>query len=1169
MNFESGDRSDDKFNNQLAAVYQLAHFDIFSLDKAETEIAKDIKRALTANFTPGMHQQVQTCLCVALMTSCVFCDDGLRRLYALIEFVFVKATTIAKYIEKRTSAVVDSEDAALGEESSSNSIDERAYKDTIVFQFLEFVWLLNRRRQATPGLTVGCTLLSVASHASILKRSSGDSLLQHCVSNHFMNVNKTRIAIIDRIICDGLLSSSVVAMVDITKTILDCAVNTNVDWCALFVDRAAQMNNMKALPEDLRLLPLYVSAIVRTCGGAKEFHPIAKAVVSTSLGAIVAKSYDCRTKDAVGCCAMKCDSITEAELVSNKRRACVERDHVRERVHNKRRLYSRRSLDKASERLLACCSGKKARKSAAAAGDDEGAPIHLMCKEIIAQFFRVIAYDNETYASEGRSDGAAPRGKKRARDASAAAQHAGSKKTKRRVDSAQVIRLEPITADAYNDAYNIPLFGGPIIHYDHKENPAARRAPRAPRQFMCTLLRTVDSRHAPAGGTVCVRGPLYRSFDNGRLQKGNPIANSRIISYLNGLRRRYDMANLQTMPVCEIVRAPLPSGSARCSSEPVARQVRALLEACTGSLDDDRIVASPRFEDQITESIFLAGEANTSGIVENTFTVDIDGSLPLWLVMSDPTGDYRQNPWKVVNADCFGSSQIGYIRSMMQRRARDRYLRPHYYTQLYLDRMRQNKNNVFYPDPERIARSALLGDSDASLQCERIYCYMIYRAAIGVVDLAHKRCIMMGSGGTATYQMQDMTLNQGRMPVFDASKRRKNLSMIPERYKYGDRLKFLRLFSQPKGAGRSRDERLAKCARHLREVTIPMAKVVHRINRMMKEQRHISIDAATTLMDQLNTLYTRLYSSGTDSGRSDISGVSRYCCIMTPSTAKATWYNLIGSLYYIASKVMGLDSDLWGYCPRGLFRINKLKEDMNTYTPHGLTLYAYSKWVSSLVRKKKPLYSTFVDKGQLKRSARSSRELNPRDAAGWIFNGDSMQRVLECLRQWKQSMRSEVARIEKLCETHDAQLRAVRAAYNRNDGWLAVSKRINDEIAADEAKRAEANLGCGSGSVPRTLLGGNGIVWDPDTMPDPVWLCKDFLPQMLQSVDALIKMYTGVMRDKRSAWWDMLEYTHGKNALERYVNAIDDEMRRYYRKSIMKEFRRFLDQLKTAQTARA
>jgi hypothetical protein len=69
---------------------------------------------------------------------------------------------------------------------------------------------------------------------------------------------------------------------------------------------------------------------------------------------------------------------------------------------------------------------------------------------------------------------------------------------------------------------------------------------------------------------------------------------------------------------------------------------------------------------------------------------------------------------------------------------------------------------------------------------------------------------------------------------------------------------------------------------------------------------------------------------------------------------------------------------------------------------------------------------------------------------------------------------------------------------------------------------------------------------DTDLYPIPEWVEGIWLPEIEKACDASIRAFKNAL--EKDDWWDVLEFVHGKNAIERYIIQVNKHLIRCYKR---------------------
>lgn len=1079
-------------------------------DKDGSLIAASIDELKQA-FCADVYAQLQTCLATMLFTSCPFCYEGVARLQALAERLMHYATSIDDY-------------GGSARSSGASALD---YRQTIVYRFAEHMWKYDSApdHQGYRSEHASWALCSVAAHSNLLDKCDEKlDALRSAVSTLISDREKTRIDYVDKIVCDSLVTNSAVLAASMTGALVEHAVNRDVDWCVLLCRRASELGNIRALPDFLRAVPLYISAVVRICGGSAALDRLVRTIVVASLSTLISGAYDGKVGAEGAHCAMD---------TGRSSMPCVFRRHKEDMLYLStcvtQPIYAC-SASAHDKRMIPCCASASNGASAR----------------------RESVFDTMKMIDEQRADEAlrlrrrAEQTRKRGR--------AASSSSSRPVESEHT---ETMSVDKGDE--NLPLFGGPIVGCDVREAMKRSRVTLSPRQFLCVLLRTVHEVHARAGDTVRVRGPFYRVVDKGERQIVASMGSGRLSAYLDSLTNRRRMRNLSACKFSAMVRAPVPLGHVYETREQKRdSELDAFFVSCgLVNTSDDTV---PR--DAVSRALFRVGEVNAEGIFESTYARDYDNSLPLWLVSTDFSGDYRTWPWKVQISPSMSYTPMCYLRVREHRHCEYRRTRVRYTTRVSLD---SGQDDVFYADLEEIAYRLVMGENKYEDLIERIYAYLLSSACLGVTSTTNKRLFVVHreeGGGHGVYSARALNYSDPRMPVFDMRLRdRVQLLMRNSSRRENGGIKTrTKLYTKKKFDPRPvRRRRYRETRRHMKEITLRAMSLFVRVDDIkngapeclsapelaeMERQVRAADKEMVTLSLRLSKVVSVVRLD------EEMPGAYKHCCLLIPTTSKSSFYGVVGSLHYMAARALGLSVDRWGYCPRRVLRMNRYSPDLTSVAPKALTVEAALEWMHSVVERRPLDCRRFVGRHL---HSESPRYFTPRDCIGWMCRPESLRATLRSVNDWRRCVSEELGALRTAVAECAPSLYDMRAAYqDRSPGsakWTRVSEAIATVRARDDAQRREQGQDRRADevrAVPRRLLDGD-YLWDPDTTPDPEWLLHFYLPSVQQAFDACAAMLEGVLNDDKHAWRDLFEFTHGRRCTERYVQEIDSAILRAYR----------------------
>ena len=1105
------------FARQIEILCELARSQREASRSTTTEAVTDAIDSFKKAFCPDVYVQLQACLAAMLFTSCPFCYDGIARLQFLSEKLIVYATSVDDYGGKNYAC--------------SSSID---YRTTVVYRFAEHMWKYDSTHKCD-STHASLALCSIAAHSNILDRAGTEKLdsLRSAVSTVITDRDKTKIDYIDKIICDSLIVKSVVLVCCTMRALVDQSANRDVDWCVLMTKRSSEIGNINKLPERMRSVPLYISAVVRICGGSAALDDFVRTIVTTALAALVSGAYDSKL-DANG-----------TRCIMNGRTYCVAELIKEDLLYSKMHQYSREAEDEDKSITLCCMAPPPPTKH------DDDADKRRRRQSNPFEALRAIHARKKTIEGALRS-------------------RSFARSRKRRMSSQLLVTDEhaKLEVDAGNQD-NMPLFGGPIVSGATKETSKRVRSTQSPRQFMCVLLRTVHEVHARRGDTVCVRGPFYRSSDGGNKQFVGAFGCARLTAYLNSMVTRHSMSDMSACPFSAFVRAPVPLGHiyavAKNRDEPMdADHVDAFLSSC-GLTRRAREEAPPR--EDVARSIMRLAEANADGLFENTYLRDEDQSLPLWMISTDVSGDYRHWPWKLHISSCLGYTPTCYVRTNSHRLSDYKRMRVRYTNRLSMDF--GGGKDIFYVNLEEIGYRFVMGEArEYEALIKKIYAYLVYSASVGVSSISHRRLFIVHKGADdATFKLystQHMSYSDPRMPVFDMRVRYK----VPVQMKnstskaQGSIKNQTKLYSRKTYDSKAiRKGRLKEARRHIERTTMPMMKEFVDAYKMSSriqncsgeshELRQLELEMAgiKKRVHALSLQMKKPVSVRGAAAHEHMPGSAEHCCLTVPSTSKISFFGIVGSIHYMAARALGLDTDMWGYCPRRLLRMNRYSPDVNNVIPKALPYESAVEWMRSIVEKRPLDHRVFVGVHQ---SADASRIFTNQDCAGWITRRESMRAMVATFEHWSTSVSDEIAYIREAVDSCEEALYDMRKAYQKtsnfpngdSNSWRRVvgiiEKLRADDIATRENRANETEQTC---AVPRRLANGD-YLWDPDTMPDPEWLLHFYLPTIKTAFDANASMFNEILNGRggkhtRNAWCDALEFTHGKKSIERYVQLLD------------------------------
>lgn len=327
------------------------------------------------------------------------------------------------------------------------------------------------------------------------------------------------------------------------------------------------------------------------------------------------------------------------------------------------------------------------------------------------------------------------------------------------------------------------------------------------------------------------------------------------------------------------------------------------------------------------------------------------------------------------------------------------------------------------------------------------------------------------------------------------------------------------------------------------EVTLPLATSMHEVLLILddparKKREVIGGDADVIRrmrhhQDKMESLIRRVRPLRSTRKRSAEHIIS-FSCLAVPTVCQLEWYLVVGSIFYMSARVLNLNPDVWGHSARFLSRQMKMDIDYNaSRRDSSLSTIVSAEWLRSLATGQ-PLRDE-----HLKKQFYQKKQYDLRFNFGWLFaHASHLPKVEEAMWQWHSSVKQELAYQRGFCEVHAEDIKRVRALYLEGGAtwrraWADMYERVN------KCEQSPSGRNC---TKPRVLSDGT-LYYDPDVAPDPIWLAACYLPELKRCIKRFAVMFRDVQRDKHDAWWDILEFTHGVFALERYVELMESSMK--------------------------
>lgn len=1015
--------------------------------------------------------QIQACLVATLATTCLFCDDGLRSASCLLEKLFTLA-----------------------------SVNSARREGRVVQEYVPFV-------QSYPGrsssLLASLALLSVADHSrhsTFVEDADGGEPRSARAGSSSAAESTTDTELVMR----ALETFSAVHTMAAVWPLVSRG-DKGIDWLSVVANHAASIGSLTGLSPDVRLLPMHIAACARLSECGEALMGRAAWIVSAAMSVLCAKRLVAGSSK--GCAvhvtgrsfrrsAVCIKKISVHDEVAMELYRGVGTKDRRRSIHGWTHRRMTRIRDKAS-----CCSRAPyhAKISRALDSDDLG------------QLEAAVA---EAYAALEEKD----------RDLVAAAREAGIVTHRARhepqtyvmqthtVSSAKRFRGRAIKLAAARDREaDGPVFGGPIVFVDLFECLPRQRLTESPRYFFCTLQRDIESdgEVMKAGSTALVRGPFYRHIDRSDKQIRTLFSGCRLMAYLNEFKRRWGVAGVEHFDFCAVIRAPIVQG---CASGDGAD----FLDGLLGIREEEKARLAPdlTYPDKSAESLRVSAVQRDGFLASSVCPRDVDGSLPMWLVISDFTGDYRAEPWRMMihlNRNTLSSS--------FERMRRNIYraeigLPRHIVPQIDVETLgAHHTSNVSHPAPWQIGHYAVRGCAASNILAERMMCAITFRAVFGVSRTVLNRDMFVSNykpfgptEGVCVLLPCDFVYTEPRYPVFDANKRHN----LPRVYLGASSKREPKMFKSG-GKQYTRAQRAAFVLKELREVSIPFARGI------CEFQRAVARNPEALIPSTLSKLLPRLRIGKTASkNRMGSNDNVKFGCLFTPATPTSyTWYPIVGDHFYMVASLLGLDPDIFGYNPQLAFSHMLWTPAELERRDRYMTMHARMFLWARSISENRPLFREAFDpatdpdmalpmlaSGYGRSECQRIKQYDPSKDRGWLLLDGNAERMAATVESWGSAVQSEIERLK-------ASGRA------ETDGRR---KRSRKAAAAD------------------------------DTKPDWRWIEHKWLPMLGESCAATAR----TLRDlaARQNLWDALEWLHGKDALVGFLYQINNHLIIGYNKII-------------------
>lgn len=1061
----------------------------------------------------SVSDQVQACALAAMMSTCAYCYDGLTRLQSLFYFLD-EQTRLCHSATLRGALPVVRNFFCVYEKLRVTCDKERA--------------------QRSMHANACRALLSLLVHADEdVTESAVPGDLASAVSLTIDDGNREAIQDVYRGVDRVISSDDMVACTAVLRHVLLNARNRDVDWLILFVDRAASMGRFHHLSEDVRYLPLYVSSVIKSCGGCHEMIPELKHFICAFLGRLCASPLASIISDkspysrrSTKTCPMHADNCCA-------RRASSDIDKFLEKIRNAQsRSNGEITFRAAGGDRKFCCSQSKS---------DE-------IPDTFKEWWTFIVDLVEDSARIGKT-----RLRKRASPE--------SESTPKPVDCDE--RAHKRRRDGETKRLYLPqIFSGPIIGADSIDNTKRSFAVRAPRTLMCTLLNTLDERNAKSNDPVLVRGPYYRSISNGVMQITNAYSAVRLSVYANHLKRRWHMQCLDALPFCEMVRGPVPVGHVRARTEE-EREAWSAVKS---------LVHSPLYGTDISDTVDPASDAcipihpadqalclsarmNSSALFEGVPSRDRDGAFPVWMVASDPCGDYRHWPWIARVSPSLGDTLPCVRPNIEAHKDMNRCRKPMYIN--LLDMSRGTENAHFY-DAERLYLTYLTDREKYGVNMLRLYMYLVHRSLFGVMTKMnkHNALVRYEPDGTAHFlPCQDFVHKWPRCPEFDSTKRYDVANLAPTKLPHTPpRFPQRRRRARDKSVREIRAERIASAKERVDNVIRPLLRFIMKIDKCKelydtcedtKERAELAAHARE-FFNKAKKLSCKLSEKRSTQGL-NIDDVMLRSCMSVPTVCHLEWYSVAGTLGYMGSRVLSLEPGAWGTIPSYFARIENHDPESNKYRTYAPNAQIFQQWMISLAN------DTPIPYDVMKQMYPKENMVAVKDTHGWLVtHPDNFVEVENVMTQWCDAISDELKEQRTLVDAHKQRISEIRARYKRGgQPWI---REIYDMYSARDALAQDAYQ---SHKSTAHVLSDGTLFWDPDLAPDPMWLAHCYLPELLRCAERYVRMYRDVRRNDADAWFDLLEFTHGRLALERFVGKIENSLKQAMKKVVIPRTNRF------------
>lgn len=670
-----------------------------------------------------------------------------------------------------------------------------------------------------------------------------------------------------------------------------------------------------------------------------------------------------------------------------------------------------------------------------------------------------------------------------------------------------------VLADSRDLESDGTLFGGTFVYINLLQTITYNRMTLSPKMFFCELLKDVvptSGSHKGGvirkGSTVLVRGPFYRNIDSGYVQTRSLFAGARQMAYLNDFKLRSKLDGVDAMTFCFMVRSSMPKNSSETTKTDM------FIDNLMG-IEDEWKDRRPNlaYPDLLVESLRVSAVHTTGFMDSTTCRRDPDGSLPLWLVMNDITGDYRRWSWKL-RFDVPRTSRTVSVEKMRRQICRaENHLPVHAVYELDMDKSMDRIADICHPNVWMVGRRSARGCSEADILSEKLMNAMLFRSIFGVCRLVSSKDIfstcyngMITSSSSSTPESRvimpfDFVFTQPRYPEFDPAKRMTLLRTVSFREN---------VLFRNRGICRSREERKRLVLRDLEETTLPVARYICKYYRTPMS----GATARVTSSLDVDGLFAKLNAS-VISGCKDFGGNRKYCSMFNGPGAPTMWWPIIGNLFFMASKVLGLDPLIFGVDPDGGHLCQQRDNTSGVRTGRRLGidirffLYARSltegieMWNSADATEETGDSQIDIFRNYYSIKSRESFDgYDPMIDVGWLAKVGNMQKIIARLTSWKRALRNERRTMRKaLCDTE-----------------------------TKTRKRARVHQ------------------VDTDLYPIPEWVEGIWLPEIEKACDASIRAFKNAL--EKDDWWDVLEFVHGKNAIERYIIQVNKHLIRCYKR---------------------